>query len=136
MIEQKLPAIEENLDTVKMLINRQLTDARCPKEAMRQIDIAAEELFINISRYAYPQQNQGEVVVRLLISDSPRAVEISFSDWGIPYDPLSRDNPDVTLAMEEREPGGLGLYLVKHFMDDVQYRYHNGQNEITIKKYI
>ena len=134
MNQLKLIAKEENLDTVKAFVNQQLAQLNCPKEIRVKIDIAVEELFINIVSYAYASQEPGEVIVKMSFTNTPSAVTISFLDWGTPYDPLLHPDPDVTLPLEERQIGGMGLYLVKNLMDDVQYRYYDKHNETTIKK--
>lgn len=135
MFKLKLIAKEENLDTVNEFVNRQLAQSSCSTDTRVKIDIAVEELFINIASYAYAPQEPGEVLIKMSFTDTPPAVTISFSDRGAPYNPLSHPDPDVTLPLEKRQIGGMGLYLVKSLMDDVQYRYYDEQNEITIKKY-
>jgi len=134
MFKLKLIAKEENLDTVNEFVNRQLAQSSCSTDTRVKIDIAVEELFINIASYAYAPQEHGEVLIKMSFTDTPPAVTISFSDRGAPYNPLSHPDPDVTLPLEKRQIGGMGLYLVKSLMDDVQYRYYDEQNEITIKK--
>lgn len=66
----------------------------------------------------------------------PPSVVITFIDNGIPYDPLAKDDPDTSLSAEEREIGGLGIYMVKKSMDDITYEYKNGQNILTLKKHL
>jgi anti-sigma regulatory factor (Ser/Thr protein kinase) len=61
-------------------------------------------------------------------------VDITFIDNGIPYDPLAKADPDVTLSAEERQIGGLGIFMVKKSMDDVKYEYLDGHNILTLKK--
>lgn len=98
-----------------------------------QVHIAIDELFGNIAYYAYNPEI-GIVTVRVEVTDNPLAVVITFIDNGIPYDPLAKDNPDITLSVEERDVGGLGIYLVKKTMDDILYEYKDGQNILRIKK--
>ena len=100
-----------------------------------QIDIAIDELFGNIAHYAYNPE-VGNATVRVEVSEDPLAVIVTFIDNGIPYDPLRKDDPDITLSAEEREIGGLGIYLVKKSMDEISYEYKNGQNILKIKKNI
>ena len=85
-----------------------------------QIDIAVEEIFTNIARYAYTP-GEGSAVIGVLAE--PGRAEITFSDTGMPYNPLLREDPDVTLAAEEREIGGLGIFMVKKTMDEMRYEY-------------
>jgi len=100
-----------------------------------QIDIAIDELFGNIAQYAYNPE-VGPATVRVEVQEDPIAVIITFIDNGMPYDPLAKEDPDVTLSAEERGIGGLGIYMVKKTMDDVTYEYKNGQNILKIKKNI
>ncbi len=98
-----------------------------------QVHIAIDELFGNIAYYAYNPEI-GIVTVRVEVTDNPLAVVITFIDNGIPYDPLAKDNPDITLSVEERDVGGLGIYMVKKTMDDISYEYKDGQDILRIKK--
>ena len=98
-----------------------------------QIDIAIDELFGNIVHYAYNPE-VGPVTVRVEVTEDPLAVSITFIDNGVPYDPLAKTDPDVTLSAEEREIGGLGIFMVKKSMDEISYEYRSGQNILTIKK--
>ena len=132
--ELKVAAHDDSLDDVLQLVNRLLEDAGCPTMTQRQIDIAVEELFINIAHYAYDPPQQGDVFIRIAFTVDPPTVAISLRDSGTPYDPLSHEDPDVTLPLEQRRIGGMGLLMVKTMMDNVSYRYLDGYNEITIKK--
>ena len=102
-------------------------------KAQMQIDIAIDELFSNIARYAY-NPDVGPATVRVEVQENPMAVVITFIDKGVPYDPLKKEDPDVTLSAEERDIGGLGIYMVKKSMDEVLYEYRDGQNILKIKK--
>ena len=135
MKELTLAATVENIETVTEFVNAQLEMLDCPIKAQMQIDIAIDELFGNIAHYAYTPE-VGNATVRVEVSDEPLAVIITFIDNGIPYDPLAKDDPDITLSAEEREIGGLGIYMVKKSMDEITYEYKDGQNILTIKKNI
>ncbi len=100
-----------------------------------QIDIAVEELFVNIAHYAYNPET-GPATVRVEVEKEPPAVTITFIDNGVPYDPLAREDPDITLSAEERQIGGLGIFMVKKSMDNIEYEYKNGQNILRIRKLI
>lgn len=102
-------------------------------KAQIQIDIAIDELFGNIAQYAYHPET-GNATVRVEVLESPLVVVITFIDHGVPYDPLAKDDPDVTLSAEDRVAGGLGIYLAKKTMDELSYTYQNGQNILMIKK--
>ena len=100
---------------------------------MMQIDVAVDELFGNIAHYAYGT-GTGPVTVRVETLTEPPGARITFIDQGVPYDPLAKEDPDVTLSAKERKIGGLGIFLVKKSMDDVAYEYKDGQNILRIRK--
>ena len=133
MKELTIAATVENIETVTDFVNEQLEALDCPMKAQMQIDIAIDELFGNIAHYAYDPEI-GKATVRVEVIEDPLAVVITFIDNGVPYDPLAKADPDTTLSAEEREIGGLGIYMVKKSMDDITYEYRDGQNILAIKK--
>jgi len=135
MKEMQIDATVENIPVVTAFVDEQLEALNCPLSAQYQIDIAIDELFGNIAFYAY-NPDVGPATVRVEVIEDPMSVVITFIDHGVPYDPLAKEDPDTTLSLEEREIGGLGIYMVKQSMDEVAYEYKNGQNVLTIKKKI
>jgi sigma-B regulation protein RsbU (phosphoserine phosphatase) len=133
--EMTVSASVDRLDDVQRFIEEKLEEAGCPQKEKGQIRLAAEEIFVNISRYAYPSGN-GEVKVTVDISGQPAEASVTFTDTGIPFDPLSVQDPDTTLPAEQRKTGGLGIFLARRMMDDVLYEYREGQNILTLKKRI
>lgn len=133
MKEITLTATLENIEAVTKFVDEQLEELDCPMKAQMQIDIAIDELFSNIARYAYAP-NVGEATVRVESSDDPLTVIITFIDKGVPYNPLEKEDPDTTLSADDRQIGGLGIYMVKKSMDSMEYEYRNGQNILSIKK--
>ena len=133
MKELTIEATVENIEVVTEFVNEQLKQFDCPMKAQMQIDIAIDELFGNIAHYAY-HPGVGPVVVCVEILENPLTAMITFIDHGIPYNPLTQADPDVTLRVEERQIGGLGIYMVKKSMDDISYEYKDGQNILRIKK--
>lgn len=121
----------DNLPQVLAFVDEALEAADCPMKSQIQIDIAVEEIFVNIARYAYAP-DKGAAVIGADVRDG--VAEITFADSGKPYDPLAREDPDVTLSAEEREIGGLGIFMVKKTMDDLRYEYRDGQNLLTMIK--
>lgn len=128
-----LEATLENIEKVISFVYEQLEVFNCSKKAQMQIAIAIDELLSNIAHYAY-EQNNGTVTVCIEVEEDPLAVIITFIDNGIPFDPLAKVDPDVKLSVDEREIGGLGIYIVKKSMDEITYEYQNGQNILKIKK--
>ena len=131
--ELDIEAVRENLSEVLAFVDKRLEDADCPMKAQMQIDLAVEEIFINIASYAYAP-DKGRAKIRAEVSGNPITVTLTFIDHGIPYDPLAKADPDVTLSAEERGIGGLGIFMVKKTMDDVSYEYKDGSNILTLKK--
>ena len=124
-----------NLSRVLAFINKELDSAGCSKKSTFQIDVAVEELFVNIASYAYAP-GSGDVTISISISDDPAVAEITFLDAGVPYDPVSKSDPDVTLDAEKRTIGGLGIFMVKQSMDELLYDRRDDLNITTIRKKI
>lgn len=131
--ELSVPAEVEKLPELLSFLEQQLEEAGCPMKTQMQISVAAEEIFVNIANYAYAP-GKGIATVRLTISQNPDTATITFIDRGTPFDPLKKEDPDVTLSAEEREIGGLGIYMTKKTMDEVRYEYKDGQNLLTLIK--
>ncbi len=132
MAELTVEAKTESLTEVLDFINRQM-NGKIDDLVINKIDVAVEEIFINIANYAYHPQ-QGYATIRCQIDSSPCGVTISFVDSGKPYNPLINNDPDITLGADEREVGGLGVFLVKQIMDEVKYQYLDGKNILTLVK--
>lgn len=135
MKELTMDAMVENIARATAFVDEQLEAIGCPMKAQIQIDIAIDELFGNIAHYAY-RFGVGPATVRVEFLKEPCAVELTFMDSGIPYNPLAKEDPDLDLSIEERKIGGLGIYMVKKSMDAVFYEYKNGQNILRIQKKI
>ena len=135
MRELTIDATVANIEEVTAFVDEQLEALDCPMKAQMQIDVAIDELFSNIAHYAYNPE-VGPATVRVEVTEDPLAVVVTFIDKGRQYDPLAKDDPDVTLSAEERDIGGLGIYIVKKSMDEITYEYKDGQNILRIKKNI
>ena len=129
----ELDACDENLHRVIAFLEQGLEQAGCPLKTQMQLDVAAEEIFVNIAHYAYAP-NTGMARVSLEIAGDVPTATVTFMDRGVPYDPLAKPDPDVTLDAEHRSVGGLGVYMVKQTMDEVRYAYEDGQNVLTMVK--
>jgi anti-sigma regulatory factor (Ser/Thr protein kinase) len=114
-------------------VNEQLRNMGCSRRALTQIDVALDELFSNVCRYAYPD-DIGSVTIHVNELPEQNAVSITLEDAGMPFDPLSRKDPDITLGIHERGIGGLGIFMVKRTMNDVCYEYRDGLNVLTVTK--
>lgn len=135
MQELTIGALISNLPQVLAFVDGALEEAGCNPKAQMQLDIAVEEMFVNIAHYAYAP-GTGDAVIRVSFEEETRMFSVTFLDSGTPFNPLERDNPDVTLNAEEREIGGLGIFMVRKSMDEILYAFENGQNSLTLKKRI
>lgn len=133
--EIRIEALTENLQAVLAFVDGHLEEMGASMKAQMQIDVAVEELFVNIAHYAYAPDT-GTAVIQVETDHDNDQVSITFTDTGKPYNPLEKPDPDVTLSAEERDIGGLGIFMVKKSMDDMRYEYKDGQNILTIVKKI
>ena len=133
MKELTVSAVIESLSAVREFVGSGLDEIGCGRSARYLIDTAVEEIFVNISSYAYGDKT-GEAVIRMETEQSPPSVTIHFIDSGKPYDPLKKPDPDIKQPLKERKRGGLGIFIVKKSMDDMYYEYKDGHNILTIKK--
>lgn len=129
----KVEATDENVVTVNEFLSDFLEENACPMKTKMQIELAIEEAYINIAKYAYGDKT-GEAWLKVSFEGDEFTFELK--DKGTPYDPLQKQDPDITLSAEERPIGGLGIFLVKKTMDSVSYVYENSQNILTMKKSI
>lgn len=128
-------ATNENLTKVTEFIDLHLEEIGCPMKKMMQIDLAVEEIYVNVASYAYAP-GTGDVTVCFETQQEPAAAVITFMDQGVPYNPLAKEDPDVTLPTEERSIGGLGIFITKKSMDEISYEYREGKNVLVLKKYL
>lgn len=136
LVDVTLPAEIENQTIVTDKVDEELEKLDCPFKPMAQINIAIDEIFSNIAKYAYAP-GKGDATVRMELEKEPeKAVVITFIDSGTPYDPMEEEDPDITLSAEERGIGGLGILMVKKSMDDLKYEYKDGKNIFMIKRVI
>ena len=133
MKEITVDAMIENMNTVTAFVDDFLDKIACTMKSRIQINIVIDEIFGNICHYAY-KDSVGAVTVRVESGNTPKAVFLTFTDNGIPYNPLDTEDPDITSSSEERKIGGLGIYLVKKNMDEMKYEYVNQQNRLWMEK--
>ena len=127
----RVAADTEKLREAQDFVNAILEAHGCPMKTQMLIEMSLEELFVNIAHYAYPEDG-GWAEIRAGVTDG--VASITLIDGGIPYDPLAKPDPDVTLSAEERQIGCLGIYMVKKQMDEMAYERRDGQNVVTIRK--
>lgn len=125
-------AKSENLDLVTEFVDNFLEENDCPMKTQMQVNIAIDEVFHNIVSYAYTDK-KGDIEIQI-DSDGPVKLVLIFKDKGVRFDPLQNIDPDITLSSDEREVGGLGIFMVKKLMDVVSYSYEDGMNILTLEK--
>lgn len=133
MAEITVAADLNSLNDVLAFVDGEMERAGCSMKLMTQVDMAVEEIFVNIARYAYHPE-AGEASVRCEAGGDPFQIVVGFADRGRPFNPLDREDPDVTLDAEARQLGGLGILMAKKLMDDIQYEYRDGKNILTLRK--
>ena len=136
MVERIFPAEPEQLEPVQRFVEEQIERYDCSARVRFQLDVAVEEIFINIAKYAYRPGQAGQAAVRCCVGGDPLQVTIQFQDQGVPFNPLEKEAADITLTAQERQIGGLGILMVKKSMDAVRYSYEDGKNILTIQKNI
>ena len=126
-------ATKDNLHQVMGFVDEFLEENGASMKTQMQVDLAVEEIYVNIANYAY---GDGIGKAEISVSNIDGYAVITFKDSGVAYNPLEKEDPDITLSAEEREIGGLGVFLTKKNMDSVSYSYENSQNIFTMKKKI
>lgn len=129
----ELPAIMENLDESLDFLVYGLEKAGIDKKASYQLRLACEEVIVNVIHYAYPN-HQGNVRISYELAKDGRDIVIMVSDSGYPFNPLEKAEPDISLPMEERQIGGLGIFMVRNIMDNVEYKREDGRNILILRK--
>ena len=125
----KETAKKENYKQFYNWLHSTLNEWEVDKELFNTIDMCSEEIFANISFYAYLDKN-GEIEVS--IEKSGDKITMIFEDSGIPYNPLKKPDPDINLPPEERPLGGLGIYMVKNMAKNVSYERTDNKNILTL----
>ncbi|MDR2922827.1 MAG: SpoIIE family protein phosphatase [Treponema sp.] len=138
--EKGIHTITLNADTTELgtlisFIGRVLDKGACPEKIKGRIELAAEEVFVNIAGYSYKDKT-GKVTIGCEIerNEGRNTMTLTFTDYGEPFNPLDIKEPDLSLPLEEREVGGLGVLIVKRTMDTINYKYENGMNRLLIRK--
>ena len=133
MIERLFPADDSALNDVLAFAEEELEKAECPAKTMMQLTVALEEVFVNVAHYAYPDE-KGKVNVGIAFDGENRRITFRIADSGVEFNPLEKPDPDITLSAEEREIGGLGIFICKKTMDEIGYARENGENILIMTK--
>lgn len=127
-------AVVENVPVITDMAAEALESVDCPMKTMVQLQIVLDEIISNIARYAYKGTETGDLTVILEVEGEPPVASVTFIDEGRPYDPLAKEDPDITLSADEREIGGLGIFMVKKTMDSMTYERRDNRNVLTVTK--
>lgn len=133
MITKVFPATDDSLADALAFVEEELEKLDCPMKYVMQITVCVEEMFVNVAHYAYGEE-KGDV--EMAFDNDGRMISITLIDEGFEFDPLAKEDPDITLSAEERGIGGLGIYMVKKSMDEVKYERKDNKNYFTMKKEI
>ena len=135
VVTKSFPAEDVELNNVLGFLEEELEKYECSMKNITSICVAIEEIFVNIAHYAYGG-GKGDCDFTIKFNKESRDLTMVMEDKGTPFNPLTKKDPDISLSAEEREIGGLGIFIVKKTMDEVSYRYENDKNILTMKKKI
>ena len=135
MMNKTFPAKIEALSDVLGFVDQTLESFACPMKVQTAVCVAIEEIFVNVAHYAYGD-GEGDMTLGIGFDEESRTITFRMTDKGTPFDPLNKPDPDITLSAEEREIGGLGIFITKKTMNSVTYAYENGENVLTMTKQI
>lgn len=128
----------EELSLVLDFINKNLDLINPSPKFRAELELSIEEIFVNIVNYAYKTTNtKNKINIQYRMDsniENPSKVIIEVSDSGTPFNPLKIESPDITLSSKERSIGGLGIFLLKKNVDNINYKYENKRNILTIEK--
>lgn len=128
--ERSFPARVDALHDVLAFVETELDEAGCPESNRMRVALAVEEMFVNIASYAY--EGSGLVIVRLNVKAALKHAVIVLADTGRPFNPLEREEPDISLPPEDRGVGGMGIFLAKKNTSSLEYRRENDRNELIM----
>ena len=135
MTNKTFPAKVDALSDVLGFVDQTLEHYECPMKIQTAICVAIEEVFVNVAHYAYGD-GEGDMTLGIGFDEESHSIIFRMTDKGVPFDPLKKPDPDITLSADEREIGGLGIFITKKTMDTVTYSYENGENILTMIKKI
>ena len=131
--ELVIEAVVDNLDAVNSFVHKSIEQFEVSKRTLMQLDLVIEEIFVNVASYAYAP-NTGSVKILIEVKEEPLTVSLTFIDSGVPYNPLEKSDPDINLSVDDRQIGGLGIFLTKNLVDDISYKFIDGQNILQLTK--
>ena len=136
MIEREFNAKINELPNVISFVENELKKYEVSFKIISQFNLVVEELFVNIASYAYKDDKSGKCKIKIEYNRDMQQVKISFEDNGIKFNPLEKEDPDTNSKIEDMQIGGLGIYIVKESMDNIEYKYENNKNILILSKNI
>ena len=136
MIEREFSAKINELPNVISFVENELKKYEFSFKIISQLNLVVEELFVNIASYAYKDDKSGKCKIKIEYNRDMQQVKISFEDNGIKFNPLEKEDPDTNSKIEDMQIGGLGIYIVKESMDNIEYKYENNKNILILSKNI
>ena len=133
MTNKTFAAKTEVLPELLGFVEEELERFACPMKMQMAVCVAIEEVFVNVAHYAYGD-GEGDVTLGIGFDEDSGIATFRLSDRGIAFDPLKKPDPDITLSAQDREVGGLGIFITKKTMDTVTYNYENNENILTMTK--
>ncbi|MBR3133221.1 MAG: SpoIIE family protein phosphatase [Clostridia bacterium] len=131
--EKEFNANMNELNNIQNFVNSKLEEANCDFKTITQVNLVVEEIFTNIAKYAY-EDREGTCKLKISFDGNKKVFDFTFEDSGMPFNPLEREDPNITLSAEDRDVGGLGIFIIKKTMDNVEYNYVDGKNVLKIRK--
>ena len=134
MVEKEFIAKVDELPNVITFVESELEKNEFDTKIIMQFNLVVEELFVNIANYAYKEDENGKCKISIEYNQEKQEVKLSFEDNGIKFNPLERENPNTNIPVEDMKIGGLGIYIVKKSMDNIEYKYENNKNILILRK--
>jgi serine/threonine-protein kinase RsbW len=131
----RLPATMESFDAFMQFVRRVAEEIGFTPGAQRKIQLACEEIVLNVINYAYPEGQPGDIELTATKAHGRAGLALTISDWGRPFDPLQVKEPDIHAPWAERRVGGLGIFMARKIMDAIHYERAGERNEVTLTKY-
>lgn len=122
----------QEVPRLNVFVDEVCEDMGCDMETTMRMNLAIEEAVVNVIDYAYPSGTVGSIDINVTIYDNH--MEFVISDSGTPFDPTKKEDVDISLPVEERRIGGLGIHLVRQLMDKINYERKDGRNILTLIK--
>jgi len=126
----ELKALIENYASLSEWLNNIIASFKINSKLINKINVCFEEIFVNIASYAYPKKETGNV--KILLAKKDNEIIIKFEDEGFEYNPLQKEDPDITLSYDKRPIGGLGIFMVKEMSKKTEYERKDNKNILTI----